>query len=67
MDRMSLTQIAREIGVTPQYVSQVAKARKRPNWKRAKQLASVTGTTPELWLDGTAEQIKDALKSCCGR
>jgi transcriptional regulator with XRE-family HTH domain len=63
MKRMSFTKIAEKIGVSPQFVSQLANCDKRPNWKRAKQLAAITNTTPELWLDGTKEQIREALST----
>jgi plasmid maintenance system antidote protein VapI len=61
MKRMTFTKIAKKIDVSPQYVSQLVNCTKRPNWKRAKQIAEITGTTPQLWLDGTSEQIRSAL------
>lgn len=61
--KMTYAHISRLTGVSLQYVQQCGKTLKRPNWKRAKQFASVTGTTPELWLEGTSEEILEALSN----
>jgi transcriptional regulator with XRE-family HTH domain len=61
MEKMTFTQIARKLDVSPQYVSQIIRNIQRPNWKRAKQLAAITRTSPELWLEGTPDQIRAAI------
>jgi len=63
--KITYAYISSQTGVSLQYVQQCGKTRKRPNWKRAKQFAAVTGTTPELWLEGTPEQIRAALENKC--
>jgi len=55
--------IASALGVSVAYINQLVKTKKRPNWKRAKQLADFTNTKPELWLEGTEKEIVDALHS----
>ena len=55
------TEIAKAAGTTPQCVSQILAGKRRPSWSMAKALASATNTTPELWLDGTPEQMRAAL------
>ncbi|HBA84901.1 MAG TPA: hypothetical protein DCZ95_12475 [Verrucomicrobia bacterium] len=67
MKRFSQIELAKQVGVSSSFISQLVKGSKRPSWKRAKQLASVTCTSADLWLDGTPEQIKAALageKAC---
>lgn len=61
MKRITFTDIAKQLDVTPQYISQLANCTKRPNWKRAKQLSKITNTYPELWLEGTSQEIKSVL------
>ena len=63
MCNMKITQkyIANALKVSTAYVSNVVNTKTRPSWKRAKQLARVTGTNPVLWLDGTKDEIKSAL------
>jgi len=60
---MKLTQekIAKNAGVTQQFVSQCINGLARPRWATAKLMAAASGTTPDLWLDGTPEQIQAAL------
>ena len=57
------TYIASELGVSVQYVNSLVVTKKRPNWKRAKQLAKITGTDPVLWLEGSSDDIRSALDS----
>ncbi|MBI9093082.1 MAG: helix-turn-helix transcriptional regulator [Desulfobacterium sp.] len=60
---MKITQqyIADQAGVSVQFVNQVVSRKTLPSWKRAKQFAQITGTKPELWLDGTEEEIRATL------
>lgn len=53
--------IAKRLGVSATFINRLVNGIKRPNWKRAKELSKLTGSTPELWLDGTPEQIKNFL------
>ncbi len=54
--------IAKQLNVSNALISMLVSTRRRPSWKRAKQLAEITGTEPVLWLEGTTEQIKAALE-----
>ena len=56
------TQIAKMIGISDSFLSQIMAGKKRPHWKTAKKLAKTTHTTPELWLDGSPEQIRKAIR-----
>lgn len=63
MKKTTLTQIAKLVGVTPQYMWMIARGVRRPNWKRAKQLSVVIpGHPPQFWMEATSEQILDAIK-----
>jgi transcriptional regulator with XRE-family HTH domain len=54
--------IAAMVGVSPSFISQLLRAKKRPSWQTAKKLAGVTGTLPALWMDGTPRQMRRAIK-----
>jgi len=51
-------EIAKRAGVAQPTLANIISGRRRPSWKLAKKLAAATGTDPELWLDGTPEQIR---------
>jgi len=57
------TQIANRAGVSVAMVNKIFLGHRRPSWKTAKRLAQETGTTPELWLEGTPAQIRAAIES----
>ncbi|WP_076750479.1 helix-turn-helix transcriptional regulator [Desulfatitalea tepidiphila] len=63
-------QVAQAAGTTQPYISNILNGRRRPSWKLAKRLAQVTCTEPQLWLDGTPDEIRAALSdlyrgACC--
>ena len=62
MKTFTQKEIAALLNVSPTFINLLVKTKKRPSWARAKQLAKITGTTPELWLDGTTSEIRKALK-----
>ena len=53
--------IAKKLSVTESYISQLVNVKKRPNWIFAKKIAGITATDPILWLEGSSEEIKQAL------
>ncbi len=55
------TKLAKKVGVTQQFISKILRGKSRPSWPTAKRLAEATGTDPVLWLEGTPEEIKQAL------
>ena len=60
---MNQNEIAKKVGITSSMLSQILSGKKRPKWKTAKCLAEVTGTKPELWLEGKPEEIKIVLEN----
>ncbi len=63
METQTQYQLAENAGISAAMLSLILKGERRPSWKAAKRLAEVTDTKPELWLDGTPEQIKETLNS----
>ena len=61
MKAQNQKQIAIDVGISESFLSQIIKNIRRPSWRTAKLLAKSTGTDPVLWLDGTTEQIREAL------
>ena len=53
--------IAKMTNISAGYLSEIINNKKRPSWSTAKRLAETTETSPELWLEGTREQIRAAL------
>jgi transcriptional regulator with XRE-family HTH domain len=61
MKKFSQTETAQKIGVNPSFISLCMNGHRRPSWRVAKQLAEATNTTPEIWLEGTPDQIRNAI------
>lgn len=54
--------LASQIGISAPYLCMILKGRvKVRRWDTAKKLAAGTGTDPQLWLEGTPDQIRSAL------
>lgn len=57
-------QIAEEVGVTQQAISAYVKGLARPKYKILKRLLiAVPGSTVELWMEGTPDEIQAAMNS----
>jgi transcriptional regulator with XRE-family HTH domain len=54
-------EIAKSANISQPTISNILTGRRRPSWRVAKRLAEVTCTSPELWLEGSPEQIRKAL------
>ena len=54
--------IAKAVGCGQSYVSQVINGAKKLNREASEHWASVTNTKPELWMYGTAKEIKAAIR-----
>jgi len=62
MKKKTQKQISEETGIAVSTISNIKAGRRRPSWAYAKLLADCTRTKPALWLDGTPEQIRAAIK-----
>ncbi|KKN75040.1 hypothetical protein LCGC14_0384140 [marine sediment metagenome] len=60
---MAITQkrLAKAAGVTQGMISKFLNGQRRPRWFRAKKLAAITGTAPELWMEGSPDEIQAAV------
>lgn len=56
-------QLSEKVGYSQQMISAIINGLARPSWPKAKLLSKATNTSPELWLEGTSEQIRKALKA----
>lgn len=54
--------IAKMARVSAPFISQVLTGKKRPSWKKAKELADATGTDPVVWMEGTPDEIRAAIR-----
>lgn len=54
--------IAKKLGLSPSYLSEILRRIRRPSWDVAKVLAYATGTDPEFWMEsGSPEALKNAI------
>ena len=53
---MNQTKFANELNISQQYVSKIINGHRRPCWEKAKIIAMLTGTNPELWLEGVSQR-----------
>ena len=67
MKTMTQTQIAKDSGVSPGFISLCMSGNKRPSWGTAKKIAAATGTDPIVWLEGTPEEIRTAIKKAAAQ
>jgi len=57
-------EISRAANISQSALSNILNGRRTPSWKAAKRLSlAVPGTTPELWIEGTPEEIRAALEN----
>lgn len=54
--------IADLIGVTQQMVSAIFLGKRRPHYTKAKMLEQIMDIPKEIWLEGTKEEIKVAVR-----
>lgn len=63
MKRMNQQQLGYATGLSQGYISKIISgAHILDSWSTAKKLASATNTNPVLWLEGSSDEIKAALK-----
>jgi len=62
---MKQTNIAKKANLADATVSLILSGKRRPSWSTAKRLAEVTGTSPVLWMEGSPDQIRQAISANC--
>jgi plasmid maintenance system antidote protein VapI len=55
-------EIAAALGIKQGTLSNIITGRRRPSWKLAKRLSEATCTNPELWLEGSPQEMSKAIK-----
>jgi transcriptional regulator with XRE-family HTH domain len=53
--------IAKEAGVIQSMVSQILGGQRRAGWRTARKLAAVIGIPENVFLEGSLEEIKNAI------
>ena len=61
--KVTITKIAAAAGISQGFLSNIMCGRNRPHYKTAKKLAAATSTNPIIWLEGSPDEIKQALKN----
>lgn len=61
MKTINQIQIARDSGVSQPMLSQILSGQRRAAWGTAKKLALATGVPEIVWLEGTIEEIREAI------
>ena len=59
---MKQNELANITETSESMISLILTGARRPSWDLAKKFAEITDTGPELWMDGSAEQKRAALK-----
>ena len=59
--KIKQTEIAEKSGLHVSTISNIFNGWRRPSWKNAKRLAEVTNTNPVIWIEGSPEEIKQAI------
>jgi len=59
--KINKSKIAVKAGISKAMVCQIFSGKKRAGWRSAKKLAEITQTDPIIWLEGTPDEIKQAI------
>lgn len=57
----NISQTAKELGISQGFLSNILAGRRRPHYRKAKQLALRSGIPVDLWMDGNPDDIRAAL------
>lgn len=60
---MTQQEISKAIGCSQGYISQLLKGQRRPSWDVAKDLAAITDTNIDLWMEGQEQDKRSAIKA----
>jgi transcriptional regulator with XRE-family HTH domain len=60
---MTQKEIGQAVGVSQGYISQLLKGERRPSWDVAKDLAAITDTNIDLWMEGQEQDKRSAIKA----
>lgn len=55
-NKITLTKIARDAGISPQSLTNIIKKRRGPSWETSKRLARATGISVVAWMEGLVDR-----------
>lgn len=58
---MKIINLAKQIGASPQAISNIVNGRRRASWDMGKRLAAATGTDIALWIEGDKQDRRAAV------
>jgi transcriptional regulator with XRE-family HTH domain len=59
----TITSLAKKMGISQGYLSNILAGRRRPHYQKAKHIAKITNTSVFLWMEGSPEDMQAALYS----
>jgi len=57
----TITNIAKQAGISQGFLSNILCGRARPHYRTAKKLGTVTGTDPVLWIEGSVDEMRQSI------
>lgn len=63
MKKIFQIEIVKEAGIAQSTLSNILNGRRRPSWGIAKRLASVTGSTPDIWMEGQTDVLRQIIEN----
>ncbi|WP_040011877.1 helix-turn-helix domain-containing protein [Desulfotignum phosphitoxidans] len=58
-----ISNLAKEIGISQGFFSNILAGRRRPHYRTGKDIARVTLTTVELWMEGDPADMRKAVEN----
>jgi transcriptional regulator with XRE-family HTH domain len=59
--RFNISNTAKQLGISQGFLSNILAGRRRPHYKKAKDLAERSGVPVEIWMEGDPDQIREIL------
>jgi len=59
----TISNTAKEIGISQGFFSNILAGRRRPHYRVGKDIARITGTSVDLWMEGSPEEIQKAWEA----
>jgi transcriptional regulator with XRE-family HTH domain len=63
MNNIKQKMLSEMANVSQSMLSQILSGKRRSGWKTAKRLASVTGSTPEQWLEAPPDILRRIIQN----
>jgi len=63
MKKLTQRELAGKSHISEAYMSQILAGNRRPRWPVAKRIAQAANTPVELWMEGSPDEMREALDS----